>query len=94
MKRWFYHDWLRIETRLRTSIVEGISVFLSLFDDNPAVKRIFCPPKETYDPVAKHGRPLRPAAAAVRRTDRTGHRLRAQLPGVGQSRVSRRRSAP
>ena len=51
MKRWFYQDWLRIETRLRTSIVEGISVFLSLFDDNPTVKRMFCPPKETYDPV-------------------------------------------
>src|SRR5206468_645399 len=28
VKRWFYHDWLRIEPKLRTSIVEGISVFL------------------------------------------------------------------
>jgi TraM recognition site of TraD and TraG len=52
VKRWFYQDWQRIEPRLRTSIVEGISVFLSLFDDNPAVKRVFCPAKETYDPVA------------------------------------------
>ena len=26
---------MRIEPKLRTSIVEGISVFLSLFDDNP-----------------------------------------------------------
>jgi hypothetical protein len=50
VKRWFYHDWRRIEPRLRTSIVEGISVFLSLFDDNPAVKRVFCPPKEVYKP--------------------------------------------
>jgi hypothetical protein len=62
VKRWFYHDWSRIEPRLRTSIVEGISVFLSLFDDNPAVKRVFCPPKETYDPVlnrdGRYGRPL------------------------------------
>ncbi len=46
VKRWFYDDWLRIEPKLRTSIVEGISVFLSLFDDNPKVKRVFCPPKE------------------------------------------------
>lgn len=53
VKRWFYHDWRRIEPRLRTSIVEGISVFLSLFDDNPAVKRIFCPPKEAYQPDAQ-----------------------------------------
>jgi hypothetical protein len=64
VKRWFYQDWKRIEPRLRTSIVEGISVFLSLFDDNPAVKRVFCPPKETYDPVAnedgRYGKPLPP----------------------------------
>ena len=52
VKRWFYNDWKRIEPKLRTSIVEGISVFLSLFDDNPAVKRTFCPPPECYDPKA------------------------------------------
>jgi TraM recognition site of TraD and TraG len=50
VKRWFYNDWKRIEPKLRTSIVEGISVFLSLFDDNPSVKRTFCPPPECYDP--------------------------------------------
>ena len=64
VKRWFYHDWRRIEPKLRTSIVEGISVFLSLFDDNPQVKYTFCPPKECYDPEAnadgRHGVPLPP----------------------------------
>ena len=50
VKRWFDNDWKRIEPKLRTSIVEGISVFLSLFDDNPTVKEVFCPPKECYDP--------------------------------------------
>src|SRR5215469_5039832 len=50
VKRWFEDDWQRIEPKLRTSIVEGISVFLSLFDDNPKVKRLFCPKKECYDP--------------------------------------------
>ena len=62
VKRWHDHDWKRIEPRLRTSIVEGISVFLSLFDDNPAVKRTFCPPAECYDARAnadgKFGKPL------------------------------------
>jgi hypothetical protein len=62
VKRWFFQDWKRIEPKLRTSIVEGISVFLSLFDDNPDVKRTFCPPAECYDPRAnadfKFGRPL------------------------------------
>lgn len=69
VKRWFYHDWLRMEPRLRTSIVEGISVFLSLFDDNPAIKRVFCPPKETYDPAAnadgRYGKPLSPFAELI-----------------------------
>jgi hypothetical protein len=49
VKRWLYDDWKRIEPKLRTSIVEGVSVFLSLFDDNPKVKRVFCPKKECYD---------------------------------------------
>jgi TraM recognition site of TraD and TraG len=62
VKRWFYNDWRRIEPKLRTSIVEGISVFLSLFDDNPSVKRAFCPPAECYDEKAnadwRFGKPL------------------------------------
>ena len=62
VQRWFYHDWRRIEPKLRTSIVEGISVFLSLFDDNPDVKRTFCPPAECYDTHAnstfQFGKPL------------------------------------
>jgi hypothetical protein len=62
VRRWFFHDWRRIEPKLRTSIVEGISVFLSLFDDNPDVKRTFCPPAECYDLHAnadfKFGKPL------------------------------------
>jgi hypothetical protein len=62
VKRWFDDDWKRIEPKLRTSIVEGISVFLALFDDNPKVKRVFCPKKECYDPEKnadnQFGKPL------------------------------------
>ena len=62
VKRWFDEDWRRIEPKLRTSIVEGISVFLSLFDDSPKVKRIFCPKQECYDPqknaANQYGKPL------------------------------------
>ena len=69
VKRWFEDDWTRIEPKLRTSIVEGVSVFLSLFDDNPQVKHTFCPPKETYDAVAnadgRHGTPLPPMAELI-----------------------------
>src|SRR2546426_7912611 len=64
VKRWFYQDWARIQPKLRTSIIEGISVFLSLFDDNPDVKRVFCPPKAAYDVQAnkdrRYGTPLPP----------------------------------
>ena len=71
VRRWFEGDWMRIEPKLRTSIVEGISVFLSLFDDNPAVKRTFCPPKECYDPVANadgiYGEPLPSFADLIER---------------------------
>ena len=69
VKRWFEDDWMRIEPKLRTSIVEGISVFLSLFDDNPRVKHTFCPPKDTYDPARNpdgiHGVPLPPLAELI-----------------------------
>jgi hypothetical protein len=69
VKRWFHDDWMRIEEKLRTSIVEGISVFLSLFDDNPRVKRTFCPPKDLYDPVKNFndvlGTPLPPIADLI-----------------------------
>ena len=62
VKRWHTEDWLRLQDKLRSSVVEGIAVFLSMFDDNPDLKRVFCPPKETYDPVAnqdgRYGLPL------------------------------------
>jgi hypothetical protein len=49
VKRWFDNDWSAIDVKLRTSIVEGISVFLSVFDTNPDLKRLFCPPKDVFD---------------------------------------------
>ena len=62
VQRWFKDDWKRIEPKLRSSIVEGVSVFLSLFDDNPKVKKVFCPKKEFYDPQKnvrnQFGKPL------------------------------------
>src|SRR5258708_27808001 len=52
VKRWYYDDWSNIDKKLQSSVVEGISVFLSLFDDNPPIKRLFCPPLELYEPGA------------------------------------------
>ena len=41
--RWYRLDWLKLDRKLRTSIVEGLSVFLSMFD-LPDIARVFCPP--------------------------------------------------
>lgn len=56
---WYSKDWRQIDKKLQTSIVEGISVFLGLFD-TPEVARVFCPDKprqrigekEPEDPIA------------------------------------------
>lgn len=55
VERWYLHGWSQLDRRLRSSIVEGVIVFLSLFDDNPAVARAFCPPKDVYAPGGKDG---------------------------------------
>ena len=62
VERWYDHGWSRLDGRLRSSIVEGVIVFLSLFDDNPAVHRAFCPPRSAYidDPKPGDPRPLPP----------------------------------
>ena len=52
IERWYRHDWMALDAKLRTSIVEGISVFLSLFDQ-PEVAGVFCPPPPADDPPAK-----------------------------------------
>ena len=43
VNRWYQHDWQMIDNKIRSSIVEGISVFLSIFD-LPNVALVFCPP--------------------------------------------------
>ena len=68
VKRWFEDDWMRMDAKLRTSIVEGVSVFLSLFDDNPRVKHVFCPPKTLYntsEPERGTDAPLPPMAELI-----------------------------
>lgn len=52
VKRWYHDDWSTLDKKLQSSVVEGISVFLSLFDDNPPIKRLFCPPAKLYEPGA------------------------------------------
>ena len=53
VRRWFEHDWQTLDNKIKSSIVEGISVFLAMFD-LPDVAKVFCPaaPAFSYDPKA------------------------------------------
>ena len=42
VKRWFVHDWQTRDNKIKSSIVEGVSVFLAMFD-MPDVAKVFCP---------------------------------------------------
>ena len=50
---WYTHNWLVLDGKLRTSIVEGVAAFLGLFDE-PAARRAFCPP---HPDEAREGEP-------------------------------------
>ena len=60
--RWVRKDWAQLDPKVRTSIVEGISSFLSLFDQ-PEVADAFCPPRPGEDPAG--GRRLLPPMAEL-----------------------------
>ena len=71
VNRWYVHDWNTLDNKIRSSIVEGVSVFLSMFD-LPSVARVFCPaaPRAAsagYDP----GDPIN-EDDAITATNRTG----------------------
>ena len=53
VKRWFVHDWQTLDNKVKSSIVEGVSVFLAMFD-MPDVAKVFCPdaPETPDDPQA------------------------------------------
>jgi hypothetical protein len=46
---WYWEHWKFFRSEVKTSIIQGIVVFLSLFETDPDVRRIFCPPKDLYD---------------------------------------------
>ena len=63
VKTWYDHDWMKLDPKLRTSCVEGISSFLSLFDMED-VADIFCP---QAPPVRGRGREAAVGADRIRR---------------------------
>ena len=89
VKRWFDNDWQKLDNKIKSSIVEGVSVFLSMFD-MPDVAAVFCPPApgsvrrspahwpEGQGRDAGRGRRPRPRARG-----RTAPRRRPRSPGNG-----------
>ena len=72
VNRWYVHDWNTLDNKIRSSIVEGVSVFLSMFD-LPTVARVFCPAapgaaSAGYDP----GDPLDTDLTTLAATTQTG----------------------
>ena len=65
VRRWYAQDWLTIDPKLRSSIIEGLSVFLSVFD-LPEVAATFCPPKPALEPAASPAAPGADTAAVAR----------------------------
>jgi len=57
ISRWYYNTWSKLDPRVKASIVEGIVVFLSIFDENPSVYKAFCPPRTAYAKPPKPGEP-------------------------------------
>ena len=57
VERWYAHDWMELTPKLRTSIVESVSVFLSIFD-LPDVARLFAPPSPLDRALANTPDPL------------------------------------
>lgn len=66
---WYWEHWKFFRHEVKTSIIQGIAVFLSLFDADPDVRRVFCPPKELYEgrhvPSDPSGRVLPPFADLI-----------------------------
>jgi hypothetical protein len=64
VRYWYWEHWKFFRSEVKTSIIQGIVVFLSLFETDPEMRRVFCPPKELYDgmhcPTDPNGRVLPP----------------------------------
>ena len=67
VKRWFENDWQKLDNKIKSSIVEGVSVFLSMFD-MPDVAAMFCPPApEVSDDPKRIGPKARAAMLAEKK---------------------------
>ena len=82
VKRWFDNDWQKLDKKIKSSIVEGVSVFLSMFD-MPDVAAVFCPPPpEVSDDPRRIGPKARAAMLAEKKAQA---KAKAQAEGQGKA---------
>ena len=46
---WYWEHWKFFRSETKTSIVQGVAIFLSLFEADAKVRKVFCPPKSSYE---------------------------------------------
>jgi hypothetical protein len=46
---WYWEHWKFFRAETKTSIVQGIAIFLSPFETDANVRKVFCPPRELYE---------------------------------------------
>jgi hypothetical protein len=89
VRRWYENAWMGMDVKLRTSIVAGPDFFLSLFDSDRQLNRLFCPPKEAYDPVknadGRYGKPLPPISDLIE----SGKVLAVNFPMAANTAIAR-----
>src|SRR5262249_23940194 len=57
VEHWYLHGWSRLDQRLRSSIAQGVAVFLASFYADPRVNRTFSPPRQAYTSAPTPGQP-------------------------------------
>ena len=76
VKRWFENDWQKLDNKIKSSIVEGVSVFLSMFDMLD-VAAVFCPPPPEISDDPKRIGPSHRRDAQKRMASSPAHAARA-----------------
>ena len=97
VKRWFVNDWQTLDNKIKSSIVEGVSVFLAMFD-MPDVAKVFCPPAPEVpdDPqaIAIQARAAKRAGEEAREPNKEPEAAPTSIPSVEEERIAGPRHLP
>ena len=97
VKRWFVNDWQTLDNKVKSSIVEGVSVFLAMFD-MPDVAKVFCPgpPEIPDDPqaIAIQARAAQWAGEEAREPNKEPEAAPTSIPSVEEERIAGPRHLP